>query len=198
LPESKTEFYGEFGRNDHSQNLQDLLLEPEHARAYIFGGRKIFVNSKKRKTELFMEVTQLQNPATIGVRDLEGWYTHYEVRHGYTNVGQVIGAGIGSGSNSQTLGINWLKGINSTGFFVERVVRNNDFYYSVFTSRRDFGAHWVDLSANFNKSWYYKKFIYVANLSLIRTLNYQWRYNNQMGNRDVNNIHASFSFSYLL
>ncbi|MBO9661032.1 MAG: hypothetical protein J7527_19570, partial [Chitinophagaceae bacterium] len=34
LPKEKAEVYGEFGRNDHSQNTRDFLLEPEHSRAY--------------------------------------------------------------------------------------------------------------------------------------------------------------------
>jgi hypothetical protein len=80
----------------------------------------------------------------------------------------------------------------------ERVVRDNDFYYDVFVPRQLFTAHWVDLSMNLNKSWTRKRFIYVANVSLIRSLNYQWRYNNLFGRRDVNHVNASFSFSYLL
>jgi hypothetical protein len=42
LPESKTELYAEYGRNDHAGDFTDLILEPEHARAYTVGMRKIF------------------------------------------------------------------------------------------------------------------------------------------------------------
>jgi hypothetical protein len=111
LPKEKAELYAEYGRNDHSSDLRDLLVEPEHARAYIIGFKKLFETPKQREIELLMELTHLHNPPTSRVRELEGWYTHYQVRQGYTNLGQVIGAGIGPGSNSQTLGINWIKGI---------------------------------------------------------------------------------------
>ena len=202
LPKEKAEFYAEFGRNDHSQNVRDLLLEPEHARAYIIGGRKIFATKKNTDVELMIEFTQLQNPATANVRELEGWYTHYQVRHGYTHMGQVIGAGIGPGASSQTIGLNWIKGIKKFGVMLERVVRNNDFYYSAFGPMRNFGTHWVDLSINAYKNWYYKRFIYAANLSFVRSLNYQWRYETDpvTGRKtsiDANNLHANFSVCYL-
>jgi hypothetical protein len=192
MPQSKAEFYVEYGRNDHSQDLIDLVLEPEHARAYIVGARKLFDMLDERDLEIYMELTHLQNPPTINLRALEGWYTHYQVRHGYTHMGQIVGAGIGSGGNSQTSGINWVKGYRKSGVMFERVVHNNDFYYDAFKSRMDFGSHWVDLALNFNKQWMHKRFLYLANLSLIRSLNYQWQHD-----VDRTNLSMQFSVSYL-
>ena len=192
LPKEKAEVYGEYGRNDHSLDLRDFLLEPEHASAYIVGLKKIFEVNKQNNLELFMEFAHLQNSQTMLLRELEGWYTHYQVRHGYTNLGQVIGAGIGTGSNSQSFGFNWLKETKQLGVLLERVVRNNDFYYNVFTTSRNYQSHWVDLSLNISKPWYYKRFIYTANLSLIKTYNYHWEEEN-----DVSNVQFSVSASYL-
>lgn len=201
LPKEKAEFYAEFGRNDHSQNFTDLMLEPEHARAYILGGRKIFTTAKKTDIELMFEMTQLENSPTAWLRPQEGWYTHYQVRHGYTNRGQVLGAGIGPGSNSQTFGVSWIKGIKKLGFTFERVVRDNDFYYKAFAPLQNPRFHWVDLSLNAYKDWYCKRFIYSANLSFVRSLNYQWRYQHDAAGEEVytnvNNIHASLSVSYV-
>lgn len=192
LPKEKAEVYGEYGRNDHSLDLRDFFLEPEHASAYIVGLKKIFDVNKQNNLELFMEFAHLQNSQTMLLRELEGWYTHYQVRHGYTNLGQVIGAGIGTGSNSQSFGFNWLKETKQLGVLLERVVRNNDFYYNAFTASRNYQSHWVDISLNISKPWYYKRFIYTANLSLIKTYNYHWEEEN-----DVNNIQFNVSASYL-
>ena len=194
----KQELYAEFGRNDHAQDGTDLLLEPEHARAYTIGFKKIFTPKPAQQLELMAELTHLQMSSTASLRDAVSWYTHHRVPHGYTNFGQVIGAGIGPGGSSQAIGLSRVKGVDKVGLMLERVVRNNDFYYEAFTLRRNYTAHWVDLSMNLNKSWTRNRFIYVANLSLIRSLNYQWRYNNLYGKRDVNHINANFSFSYLL
>ena len=38
--ESKLRIYGEFGTNDHRQNLSDFRAQPEHASAYLLGMRK--------------------------------------------------------------------------------------------------------------------------------------------------------------
>lgn len=202
LPKAMAEIYGEYGRNDHAQNLRDLVLEPEHARAYIIGFRKIFETKKSTRFELMFELTQTQNSATAFLREQEGWYTHYQVRDGYTNRGQVMGAGIGPGGNSQTLALNWIKGIKKFGATLERVVWNNDFYYDAFGPSKNFKAHWVDMSLNLNKSWYHKRFIYVANLTYIRSLNYQWNYSidpvtGEEKRVNANNLQASLSVSYL-
>ena len=110
LPKEGFELYGELGRNDHSGNLRDLLLEPEHSRATVIGLKKRVPTAGKTKLELMAEFTNLQLPLTRLVREQESWYSHHQVRDGYTHFGQVIGAGIGSGGSSQTLGATWWSG----------------------------------------------------------------------------------------
>lgn len=190
LPNEKAELYAEYGRNDHSQNARDFLLEPEHSRAYIIGFSKIF-ETPKNMVQLFGEITNLQIPSTVLLRPQESWYAHYQVRHGYTNYGQVIGAGIGPGGSSQTLGLKWGSGFKRMGGTIERVVHNNDFYYNAFARFENWQKHWVDLSFNLNRSWVSKRFIYNAQLSFINSLNYQWYYNN------VFHINANLGISYL-
>ncbi len=190
LAKEKAEIYGEFGRNDHSLNLRDFLVEPEHSRGYIFGFSKSF-QGRKKDVELFGEMTNLQMPSTIRLRAQETWYTHYQVRHGYTNKGQVIGAGIGPGGASQTLGLQWGSGLNRSGATIERVVHNNDFYYQAFEPLEQWQRHWVDLSLNLNKSWRSKRIIYDLRLSNIVSLNYQWY------KKDVFQISAKAGVAYL-
>ena len=112
------------------------------------------------------------------------------VRHGYTNYGQVIGAGIGSGGLSQTIGLQWGEGFNKLGGTIERVVHNNDFFYDAFTRTQQWKKHWVDLSLTLNKVWTAKRFIYDARLSFIESLNYQWYYDH------VLNVSARIGVSY--
>jgi len=174
LQKDKAEIYGEFGRNDHSYNSRDLLLEPEHSRAYIIGFSKSF-DGRKRDMQLYSEITNLQMTSTMLLRAQESWYTHYQIRHGYTNDGQIIGAGIGPGSSSQTLGLKWIKGFDRIGGSIERIVHNNDFYYKTFAFL-GWQKHWVDYSLNLNKSWRKKNIIFDAQLSCVQSLNYQWYY----------------------
>ncbi|MCU0385711.1 MAG: capsule assembly Wzi family protein, partial [Flavihumibacter sp.] len=186
------ELYGEFGRNDHSGNLSDLALEPEHSRAYLAGLKKYFPTGKNGNLEVLFEMTHLQAPSTGLVRDIPTWYQHFQIRHGYTHRGQLLGAGIGPGSNSQTAGLGWFRSGKKYGFMLERIVRNNDFYFQAFTASRTSDRHWVDLSLNPYFSWYKNKLLYSANVSLVHSLNYQWR-----NDTNVFNFFGSFSVSYL-
>lgn len=190
LPAEKAEFYAEYGRNDHSQNENDLLLEPEHSRAYIIGFSKTFDNSKN-DLRLYGEITNLQIPSTSLLRPQESWYSHYQVRHGYTSYGQVIGAGIGPGGSSQIVGLQWGRAFDKFGGSIERVVHNNDFYYVAFAPLEQWQEHWVDVALNVNKLWLKKRMIYNAQISLINSANYQWYYKN------VFHLSSGVTVSYL-
>lgn len=191
LAKEKAELYGEYGRNDHSEDLRDFLLEPEHSKGYVLGFSKTFELVKK-DLRMFAEVANLQGASTGLLRAQPTWYAHHQVRHGYTNYGQVIGAGIGPGASSQTIGLEWQSGLKRTGGFFERIIHNNDFYYSAFTSSQNWQKHWVDMSLNLTKSWNKGRIFYDARLSLVHSLNYEWYYAN------VLNCNAYMGVTYLL
>lgn len=203
FPKEMAEVYAEFGRNDHAQNSEDFLLEPEHSRAYQLGLHKLFKAKKEREVELLVEMTQTQAPATGNLRALQPWYVHYQTRHGYTNLGQVIGAGIGPGGNSQTLALSINKGLQKTGIVFDRIVHNNDFYYQAFTPLHKFEYHWVDLSVTALKTWQFRNLLLSANASFIRSFNYQWRYKENPATllngwrKDINNLQLGCAVSYL-
>jgi hypothetical protein len=48
IPKSKFEFYGEYGRRDHALNWREFILNPEHARAYLMGFKKLISITKGR------------------------------------------------------------------------------------------------------------------------------------------------------
>ncbi|WP_162945009.1 capsule assembly Wzi family protein [Flavisolibacter nicotianae] len=192
LPKEKAEVYAEFGRNDHAGNSRDLVMEPEHSSAFTIGLRKLFPTRKNGDLELTFELTNLQLPTTQLVREQQSWYTHNRARDGYTQLGQIIGAGIGPGGNSQSLGLKWINGLRQTGIQLERVVHNNDFYYSAFASTGEYWRHWVDISIQLNKSWRQNHFLYDARLAWVNSINYQWERDN-----DGKNIHAALSVSYV-
>ncbi|RYG04703.1 MAG: hypothetical protein EOO07_30700, partial [Chitinophagaceae bacterium] len=130
-PEEQAEVYFEYGRNNYSGNLNDLALEPNVSRAYIFGVRKLFPFGSRKDENLLVsaEVTQMQETDISKVMNLESWYTSKNIRQGYTNSGEVLGAGIGPGANHQSVEISWVKGLKRLGLQFERLVHNNDFYY---------------------------------------------------------------------
>lgn len=170
----QAELYAEYGRNDASWNLRDFIMTPEHSRAYILGFSKLFaLSGKDRYLQLNAELTQLQQSSNYINRDAKSWYLHSQVTNGFTHLGQVIGAGIGPGSNLQSLEASWVSGLNKIGMRMERLTHNNDFYNVAF-SYNPLHSPWVDTSAALLFDRNFNRFFISANLSFVNSNNYQW------------------------
>ena len=170
LTKSRAEVYFEYGLNDHSYNTRDFLMSPEHSRAYTVGMSKL-IPYKGRKDEyihLGIELTHMEQSIDRIFRDAGEWYTHSEVLHGYTNRGEVLGAGIGPGGNFQSVHVSWVKGLKQLGLQLERYEHNGDL-----ANVYGYGP-WIDFSAAAVGNWTYKKFIFNAKLQAIESVNYQW------------------------
>ena len=187
MKESKSEIYVENGWNDHSSNYLDLFDSPSHSRAILFGLGKIFkLNSDKNNYLKFnFEHTQLQQSADRIVRPAGAWYEHGIVLHGYTQMGQVIGAGIGSGGNSQTLDFSIWNKNTVWGIQCERYAHNLDFYYDAYP---DFQNKWVDLNIN---TYTYREY---GNIGIQAKLNTSWM-NNYQWQLDNNKINLQLQFA---
>lgn len=166
------EIYFEYGRTDPPWNQRDLIVELDHSRAFILGFRKLIPLGSHRGDRLQVEVeaTQLEKTRTQNVRNSPSWYTDYRVRHGYTHEGQVLGAGIGPGSNLQYIGISWMRGIKQVGLEVERLTNNNDFFYR---SYRDVRRPWVDLGIATTGAWDFNRLIVTGRIRYSHAFNYQ-------------------------
>ncbi|MDB4130967.1 capsule assembly Wzi family protein [Flavobacteriaceae bacterium] len=199
--DSKAEFYSEFHYNDSKQNLRDLLIDSDHSRAVTIGLQKVF----KIKSNDFLfswEWTQLEQTAGRIIRNSGSWYEHGSVYDGYTNKGEVLGASIGPGSNSQYFSINRIKNKEEIGFALEIVDQDNDFNYFAFESGQDYRRYWKDFNLHLNYSNKFKNLWLSSNLMYSRSLNYQWDLKDYAteyhhpGN-DVNNFHMTLKLAYL-
>ncbi len=200
MPETKAEIYVQYGKNDHNYNLRDAILEPEHSRAYILGFKKLLPLTRDNEyIQVGIEATELEPAAVKTIRGGVYWYNHTQVLQGYTNNGQVIGAGIGSASNLQALDVSWIKGLKRIGFQAERIVRNNELFYKSFGDAR---RHWIDLGFTGKFDWDYKGFLLNAQLAYIRSLNYQYTFEDQQpffwdwDKQDINNFHFKMGVMY--
>lgn len=177
MPESKAEVYLEYGRNDHSYNARDFLVQPEHSRAYVAGFRKLIsLTQPDTYLQLGIEFTQLEMTQTKSLRISPPWYKHYQVKDGYTHNGQVLGAGVGPGGNLQTLDLTWVNGLKRIGLQIERQVHNNDLLYSAAPYTADFRRHWVDYGFTGKLDWDFGKWVLSSRLAYIRSLNYQYQF----------------------
>jgi len=202
-PREHAEIYFEYGRSNNIKDRTQTFLSPNNSRAYTFGLRKLLPLSKQSGANVLIgiEVTQMQENSIDNVRAGKQWYVSNAIRQGYTNQGEVIGAGIGPGANMQSLSVSWVKGIKRIGLQLDRYVHNNDFYYYAFSDIKDTGRHWVDLSAALNGEWDYKKVIFNGRIIGTSALNYQWYnkiYNDLTfkNGRDVYNIQFQLGATY--
>jgi len=175
MPKGNLEFYVEYGRNDPGWNGRDRFVEMDHTRGYVLGFRKLIPINRANETyiDFGLEFSQVDATRTSTIRESPSWYTSNAVRHGYTHLGQVLGAGIGPGGTSQQLQVSWMRGLKKIGLELARQEHQLDFFYAAVSTQQDFRRNWVDISANFSGSYDYKRFIFFGNLWFIKALNYQ-------------------------
>ena len=200
--DSKAEIYGELNFNDAKFNFRDLLSDSDHSRGVTLGIHKLFDNNKNNsQIEFHWEWTKLEQTASRLVRNAGSWYMHGRVYHGFTNRGEVIGASIGPGSNSQYLGIAKLDKTKRIGLAIEIMDQDNDFYYTAFDESSDFRRYWKDFNFHLYYQNKFPKFWGSLNLMYSRSLNYQWEliHNENLPyyqpGRDVNNFHVDFKIT---
>jgi hypothetical protein len=203
MPNDHAEFYGELGYNNTIPG-------------FVLGGKKLFKYNNNRYFEFGVECTQLgiMDPRKIFVmNDVFGppqrnsWYTNTSVLQGYTNNAQLLGSGIGPGSNAQTIYFNYKYKNSTIGVQFERINRNNDFYYYTYFSKVGDGiynAYYVDLNAGIKYELNLTKSIGIlafANYS--KVMNYRWvriddgsPYYKGSSLSDKVNMHSYFSIIY--
>ena len=173
MPRGNFEVYFEYGRTDPPWNSRDLLVQTDHTRGYVVGFRKLIPLQTRQENllEIAFEATQLEAGRTSTIRSSPSWYTDAHVRHGYTHRGQVLGAGIGPGSNVQSLSIGWNRGLKHIGFEMERFVHQGDFFYS---ATSDFRRKWVDFGFNTVAEWDIDRFVVQGKFTYMYAYNYQY------------------------
>lgn len=132
LPKIGMDIYLEWARNDFSPNLDYIIRYPYHTEGWTFGINKSFDLSDNYKLLVLLELTYLECSADYDrlINWSSTFYAHHEITQGHTNRGQWLGAGIGTGGNSQYLGFQLLHKKGDIDFFVQR--RNPDLDYTMY------------------------------------------------------------------
>jgi hypothetical protein len=187
IPKTKSELYFEFGRRDHAFTWREYILNPEHARAFIFGFNQLFeIPELGKNIQIRSEITHQQesinriiryggltSPELGGIRGGLSWHTHNAAK-GFVNYGQPLGVGIGVGSNAQIFEIALVDDFDKLGVLFERLANNQDYYYKAglqFTERKP----WVDLSLGFLYDKKFGRLLLSSKLQVIHARNYQWQ-----------------------
>jgi hypothetical protein len=178
------------------------MLDSDHARAYSVGVHKVFQKTPTSKIyEFLYERTRMQQTSSRLLRDAGSWYMHGNIRHGYTNNGEVMGAGIGPGSNSQYFEFAMIDKLDKYSVAFEVVDQDNDFFMYAFEDALDFRRYWKDFNVHFSVQKKIKNYWGRINLIYSRSLNYQWELDDYTdpyyhAGTDLNNLHVNFNLTY--
>ncbi len=176
IPTAKAEIYFEATRNDASWNIRDVALSPEHSVSYNFGVSKV-MSLNDRNFQITYENTRLERSGLYFYRAEPILYANIGVRHGHTYKGQIIGAGIGPGSNFQNYSIIHFNELNSIGLVFERLIHNNDLHEIAFGKGvRD--RNWIENSFGLKGSIKTKYFLIDSKVLLNHSKNYQYQIKN--------------------
>ena len=131
------EIYLEWGKNDFSPGKDSYIRYPFHTEAWTFGTIKSFNMPLNLKGELNLEITHLECSADYDrlIPWFTTFYSHSQITQGYTNEGQWLGAGIGTGGNSQFLGLKVYHNKGYVQLFGQR--RNPDLDYTMYIDSRN-------------------------------------------------------------
>ncbi len=174
---ARVEVYFQFGRRDHALNWREFIMTPEHARAYQIGFIKLgYLSGTDKFMQIRGEITHQKESVNRYLRyGLNGsltWHTHGKIR-GFTNYGQPMGVGIGTGSNVQTLEFALVEDWKKWGLLFERLENHQDFYYRAFGQQGE-RKPWIDWSTALLWNTSYKDVFISARLQGVYARNYQW------------------------
>ncbi|MDR7127779.1 hypothetical protein J2X69_000107 [Algoriphagus sp. 4150] len=174
IPKVGIEFYGEFGRRDHALNMRDLIISPEHARAYLLGINKVFSLPDSRVIQVRAEMTQ-QAPSINRIVRQSGrtpWHSNGTIG-GFTNWDQAMGVGSGMGANVQMVEISIIQDLNKLGLYVERLAQHADFYDVAELTSKGYRP-WVDFSAGPVVDHKWNNVLLSGRMLFTHTNNYYW------------------------
>lgn len=131
------EIYLEWGRNDYSPSLNYIIRYPFHTQGWTVGMRKSFTFTEKLKGEILLELTNLESSRDYELLWGTTFYAHHIITQGYTNKGQWLGAGMGTGGNSQYLGAKLYTKKSSYLLFMQRENTSLDYTWFVQDKEKD-------------------------------------------------------------
>jgi hypothetical protein len=229
LPKNYAEFYGEMGIPNKAP-WPWKFFEKNPKTAFVFGVTNLVkFKSNKSFLRLNIEMTQLQlyNPQDIFFPGwpfvgglVNSWYTNETIKQGYANQGQILGAAIGPGSNSQTMNLSYHYKYNHIGIMVERISQNNDFFSVVYFSGKNgqfiepygqvwgyYNKYWVDINSKiYIQLMLIKNLLFSSSIMQTDAMNYRWlkfpepgkKYDEGSSKTDKYNIQFQFSIKYLI
>jgi hypothetical protein len=191
FPKEHAEVYFEYGWNDGSSNSRDLMLDLSHSTASIFGFRKLQYINKKTYLSIEAEATRMSQTPSYLQRNAGNWYTHSQIKEGYLNDNQILGAGSGLGNNVQTLTLSWNNAIEKYGIKFQHIAQNPLSVINILTASGG-DRNWDDYCYGVIIKNKYKNIVFNLNIDWVNSKNYLWA-----GDKNTSNLFIFLNTIYL-
>jgi hypothetical protein len=191
FPKEHAEVYFEYGWNDGSSNSRDLMLDLSHSTASIFGFRKLQYINKKTYLSIEAEATRMSQTPSYLQRNAGNWYTHSQIKEGYLNDNQILGAGSGLGNNVQTLTLSWNNAIEKYGIKFQHIAQNPLSVINILTASGG-DRNWDDYCYGVIIKNKYKNIVFNLNIDWVNSKNYLWA-----GDKKTSNLFIFLNTIYL-
>lgn len=124
-------WYVEWGRNDFSPSIDFLIRYPFHTQGYTVGAEKSFELPLPFTHRAFInfELTNLESSRDYELIWPTTFYSHGIIKQGHTHDGQWLGAGAGTGGNSQYLGLTIYTKPSAFTIFAQRTNPDLDYVW---------------------------------------------------------------------
>ncbi len=120
FPEVRFEFYGELAREDNSKR-EHWFTNPQHTLAFVLGVKQAIPLGDGTFFRLIGEYGANQFSRNYFIAGWgPGYYRHYTTNLGYANEGQILGAGMGTGSDYQKLALDYFIPEGMVGLYFAR------------------------------------------------------------------------------
>lgn len=124
------EVYGEYGFDDFTS---DKKANPFHTGIYSIGAKQnIPLPHKNFQSQIIFECNNFEMSQDFQLQwEYYGYYSHSKISQGYTQKGQIIGAGSGQMGNSQYLAYKLYYPKGSSLIYFHRFCPNNNYIYNM-------------------------------------------------------------------
>ena len=182
FPKSHAELYFEYGLNDGSSNMRELLTDLSHSAASIFGFKKLQYFTSTNYLSLNIEATRKSQTPSYILRNAGNWYEHSSLTAGYTHQNQIIGDGSGFGNNVQTALISYGNLTKRIGIKYQYIENNPRRLVGTVGNLWLGNVNWNDYAYGIQAKYNFNKIMFSLESQWVKSNNYLWKNGNNHGN----------------
>lgn len=182
FPKSHAEIYFEYGLNDGSSNMRELLTDLSHSSASILGFKKLEYFTPTNYLSLNIEATRKSQTPSYLLRDAGNWYEHGKITAGYTNQNQILGDGSGFGNNVQTALISYGNVTKRIGIKYQHIEHDPRRLVGSVGNLWLGDVYWNDYAYGIQAKYNFNKIMFSLESQWVKSNNYLWQEGNKQGN----------------